>query len=280
MTVTIRPATESDSNACGDAMYVAFHTVDQQHGFPSYFTDRDHAQQAARSLITADHVYSLIAEGNGRILGSVFMNEKRPIRAIGPVSVHPDVQNRGIGRKFMDHLLDRASNAVGVRLTQDAFNVASLSLYTSLGFSIAESLVILTGKCTTQPPADITVRPVRETERQACIDLSTRVLGFDRVPQSLLDLQCVIRKGHLTAYTAELSVDGYTIAETEDDIRVLIQAIAAQKSSPCSFLLPMRYTTLLRNCLIDSFRITKPLNLMVKGQYQSPKGYYLPNLLY
>jgi predicted N-acetyltransferase YhbS len=280
MTITIRPATESDSHACGDAMYVAFRTVDQRHGFPSYFTDRNHAQQAAHSLITADYVYALVAEGNGRILGSAFMNEKRPIHAIGPVSVHPDVQTRGIGRKFMNHLLDRAHSAAGVRLTQDAFNVSSLALYASLGFSLVESLVILTGKCTAPPPANITVRSVRETDRQTCIDLSHQVIGFDRVPQSLLDLQCIIRDDHLTAYTADLSVDGYSFAETEDDMRALIHAIAAQQSGPCSFLLPTRYASLLRDCLANGFRITKPLNLMVKGQYQSPQGCYLPNLLY
>jgi predicted N-acetyltransferase YhbS len=141
MSISFRQATHRDIEACAESMYVAFITVDKQYGFPSYFTDLTHARDVARNLITNPHGYGVVAIDNTRIVASAFMDEKRQIRATGPVSAHPDFQGRGIGRGLMAHLLTRARDAASVRLTQDAYNMTSLSLYTSLGFALAESLV-------------------------------------------------------------------------------------------------------------------------------------------
>lgn len=280
MMVSIRQATEADIDGCAQSMYVAFLTLDKRHHFPSYFTDLDHAKMAARILITNDNSYGLVAESDGRIVGSAFMNEKRPIRAIGPVSVHPDFQNRGIGRRLTDLLLDRANDAPSMRLTQDAFNTGSLALYTSLGFDTVESLALVQGKFKTQPPPDLEFRPIFKTDYDECIALCQKVAGFDRVPNNPIDMFCILRNGHITAYTVDLSTEGYTLGESEADVQALILHIAAQKSSQLAFLVPHSYPNLLRWCIDEGLHITKPLNLMVKGQYQKPKGIYLPNLLY
>ena len=280
MSITIRQATQNDIDACAEAMYEAFITVDQKHGFPSYFTDLPHAKDAARSLITNPHGYGIVATDNHQVIASAFMNEKRPIRAIGPVSVHPNHQGRGIGRQLMEHLLNRAQDALSVRLTQDAFNTISLSLYTSLGFALVESLVWIEGKFKTLPPNVDTIYPITEKNRDDCIALCQKVTGFDRVPDNLTDTHCVIKNNRITAYTVGLSTDGYTVAETENDMRTLMLGIAAQKSGTLSCLMPTRHTTLLLWCLNEGLKIRKPLNLMVKGHYQHPNGIYFPNLLY
>jgi len=280
MMVSIRQTTEADIEGCAQAMYVAFLTIDKRHHFPSYFTDLDHAKMAARTLITNDNTYSLVGESEGRIVGSAFMNETRPIRAIGPVSVHPDFQKKGIGHRLMDMLLDRASDAPSVRLTQDAFNTGSLALYTSLGFNTVESLALVQGKFKSQPASDFEFRPVLKTDYDECIALCQKVAGFDRVPSNPIDMFCVLRDGHITAYTVTLSTEGYTLGKSEDDVRALILNIAAKKSGDLAFLVPHTYPELLRWCLSEGLHITKPLNLMVKGQYQTPAGVYLPNLLY
>jgi hypothetical protein len=93
-------------------------------------------------------------------------------------------------------------------------------------------------------------------------------------------MYCVTRNNRITAYTVDLSTDGYTLGETETDIQALILNIAAQKSGELAFLVPTSYSDLLRWCLNEGLRVTKPLTLMVKGDYQTPVGIYLPNLLY
>lgn len=280
MIVSIRQAKEADINACAQAMYSAFLAIDKRHHFSSYFTDLDHARMVAQNLITGDNIYGLVAEADGRIVGSAFMNETRPTRAVGPVSIHPNFQNRGIGRKLMDMLLNRASDAPSVRLTQDAFNTGSLALYTSLGFNTVEFLTLIQGKFKSQPSSDVAFRPVFKTDYDECIALCQKIVGFDRVPSNPIDMYCVTRNGHITAYTVDLSTDGYTLGETEADIQALILNIAAQKSSELAFLVPASYPNLLRWCLNEGMRITKPLTLMAKGDYQVPKGIYFPNLLY
>ncbi len=280
MMISVRQATEADIDACAQAMYIAFLTIDKRHHFSSYFTDLDHARMATQNLITNDNIYGLVAEADGRVVASAFMNEKRPIRAVGPVSVHPDFQNRGIGRKLMDMLLDRANDAPSVRLTQDAFNTGSLALYTSLGFNTVEYLALIQGKFKSQAPSDLKFRPVFKTDFDKCIALCQKVVGFDRVPGNPIDMYCVIHNDRITAYTVDLSTDGYTLGETEADIQALILNIAAKTSGELAFLVPTSYPNLLRWCLSEGMRITKPLNLMVKGEYQTPRGIYLPNLLY
>jgi len=280
MSITFRQATESDFKTCAESMYIAFKTVDQKHGFPSYFTNLHHAQDAARSLITNPDAYNVVATENNRIIASAFMNEKRDICGIGPVSVHPDYQGQGIGRKIMEHLLERAQNADSIRLTQDAFNTTSLSLYTSLGFALVESLTWIEGKLKNIPSTNSDIRRLNQSDHTHCIDLCTQILGFYRGPSTFSDTFGLFQNNELTAYTTCLSTDGYTLAQTEEDMRNLIIGLAAQQSGTISFLLPTQHTQLLLWCLGEGLKIKKPLNLMVKGEYQPPNGIYFPNLLY
>jgi len=279
MPITILQSFKTDIETCAESMYTAFITVDKQHGFPSYFTDLNHAKDAARNMITSEQGYGIVATDNNRVIASAFMNEKRPIRAIGPVSVHPDFQGRGIGRKLMEHLLKRAQGAPSVRLTQDAFNTTSLSLYTSLGFALVASLVWIEGKFKNIPENVPEIYPIREENRKDCIALCKKVTGFNRVPDNLTNAHCVIKDQRVAAYTLSLSTDGYTVAETEDDMHALMLGIATQKSGTLSCLMPTRYTHLLLSSISEGFKSKKPLNLMVKVDYQQPKGFYFPNLL-
>ena len=79
--------------------------------------------------------YSVVAEIDGRIVGSNFLDERNSIAGVGPITVDPTVQNRAIGRRLMDAVYDRATEKdfAGVRLIQAGFHTRSLSLYAKLG---------------------------------------------------------------------------------------------------------------------------------------------------
>ncbi len=67
-----------------------------------------------------------------------FLDERDPIRGLGPITVDPEGQNAGAGRRLMQAAIERREGAPGIRLLQDAFHMRSLRLYQSLGFDVKE----------------------------------------------------------------------------------------------------------------------------------------------
>ena len=105
----------------------------------------------------------MVAEVDGRIVGSNFLDQRGPIRGVGPITVAPEGQNSGVGRKLMQAVLERGDGAPGIRLLQDAFHMRSLALYESLGFDVKEGVGVVRGSPRSDPPADMQVRPIGRT---------------------------------------------------------------------------------------------------------------------
>jgi predicted N-acetyltransferase YhbS len=89
----------------------------------------------------------VVAESEGRILGSNCLDERSVIAGLGPVTVDPSVQDRGVGRKLMEAVLARARERyfTAVRLLQSAFHNRSLALYSLLGFNACEPVSLMQG---------------------------------------------------------------------------------------------------------------------------------------
>src|ERR1700745_3673200 len=133
-------------------------------------------------LIANPGVYGVVAEREGRILGSNFLDERSLIGGIGPITVDPAAQNAGIGRRLMEGVIERAATRKlpGIRLVQDGFHNRSLCLYTKLGFVTREPLSVMQG-----PPLDArlpgyAVRGATTGDADACNALCHRVHGFER----------------------------------------------------------------------------------------------------
>lgn len=136
MEIILRAPTPEDASEGGRILYQAFRTLADQHNFPPDFPSVEVAGGLLGMLIGHPGFYGVVAEQAGKIVGSNFMDERSPVAGIGPISVDPEIQNKGIGRRLMHAVLDRAAakKAPGVRLVQAAFHNRSLSLYTTLGF--------------------------------------------------------------------------------------------------------------------------------------------------
>ena len=131
MGFTIREAVADDWQECGRICYEAFATVAARHGFPPDFPTVAAAAEPIRYVINHPRIYGVVAESDGRILGSNFLDERSTISGLGPISVDPAAQDHGVGRALMTAVLDRAGErrAPGVRLIQIAYHNRSLSLY-------------------------------------------------------------------------------------------------------------------------------------------------------
>jgi predicted N-acetyltransferase YhbS len=287
MAVNVRTATPSDAEACGRIIYEAFKSLADHHGFPPDFPALEAATQLARTFISHPAIFSVVAEEGGRVIGSNFLSEGDPIRGVGPITVDPSVQGNGVGRRLMNSVLERGHGAAGIRLLQDAFNMRSLSLYASLGFEVREPVVVMSGRPTGQPAADVMVRRLTEQDLEAGDALCVRVHGISRASEladavRLLAPVAVEREGRLRGYMTSPTfwIVNHGLAETEDDMKALILGAAAIHAGPLSFLMPVRQAGLFRWCLHEGLKAVKPMTLMTKGAYRAPGGSYLPSVFY
>jgi len=285
--VEIRPAVPSDAEACGRLSYEAFKGIRERHGFPPHFPTVEIAIQRANFCISHPSIFGVVAESDGQIIGSNFLDERDSIRGLGPVTVDPQVQARGIGRRLMETVLERARGAVGVRLVQDSFNMLSISLYASFGFEVKEPLLLMRGKPNGKLPSGIVVRPLEEDDLSECAALCRKVHEFDRLNElrdalKALSPLVAVREGRITAYALALhrSSLNHAVADTEEDMKALLLGAASMNTEPLSLLLPVRQASFFRYCLSEGFRAVLPMTLMAMGKYQEPAGCHIPSILY
>ena len=286
--VSLRPAREGDAEACGRIIFEAFRRLAERHHFPPDFPSAEAGVEMARGFIAHPSVFGVVAEHDGRVIGSNFLTEFDEIRAVGPITVDPASQARGVGRRLMQAVMERAAGAAGVRLVQDAFNTASISLYASLGFDAREPLALVRGvPASRAAAAGVEVRPMREDDLPGCAELCRKVHGVERTGELRLTIgrlgsTVLLRGGRVAAYVSapRFWVLNHGVAETEEDMRALLLAAGAAGAEPLSFLLPIQQAGFFRWCLSEGFRVVKPMTLMTVGKYHEPRGHYFPSVLY
>jgi predicted N-acetyltransferase YhbS len=283
--LTVRLATPEDSAVCGEICYRAFSKINGTHNFPCDFPGPEASTGLLSALFSGPGLYCVVAEIEGRIVGSNVLDERSIIMGIGPVSVDPDVQNHGVGRKLMQAVIDRANerHAAGIRLVQAAFHNRSLSLYTNLGFDVREPLSCIQGRPLERNVPGCQVRPAVAADLGACNLLSHQVHGFDRgadLAQSIKSQTAVVveRAGRITGYASALAFSSHGTAETNLDMQALFAS--AESFGGSGILVPSRNTALLRWCLANGLRVVQPMTLMSIGLYNQPAGAWFPSVLF
>jgi GNAT superfamily N-acetyltransferase len=101
-TITVRPLRESDLPAADHIMRVAFGTYLGAPDPVSVFGDADYVK--TRYLAAPDCAWA--AEIDGEIVGSNFATRWGSFAFFGPLTVRVDVQDRGIGSRLMEPVMD------------------------------------------------------------------------------------------------------------------------------------------------------------------------------
>jgi GNAT superfamily N-acetyltransferase len=272
-----------DIPACGQICYEAFSTFNAAHGFPCDFPVPEAAKGVISMMFSTPGFYCVVAESGGRVVGSNVLDERSVIYGVGPISIDPNAQNLGVGRKLMEAVMDRASErgAAGVRLVQAAFHNRSFSLYASLGFDIREPLACMQGRTSERSIPGCTVRPATPVDAGACNALSQRLHGFDRAAELAQAIaqgtaRVVERGERITGYTTALAFFGHSTAETNVDLQALIAS--AEFFAGAGILVPSRNNVLLRWCLANGLRVVQLMTLMSTGLYNDPEGAWLPSI--
>jgi predicted N-acetyltransferase YhbS len=287
MGLEIRAASPADAGACARICFDAFKGIAERCGYPLDFPSPEYARVVVDTLIGSPEVFGVVAERNGRVVGSNFLDERDPIRGVGPISVDPRQQGGGIGRRLMQAVLERGRDASGVRLLQDAHNSVSLSLYASLGFDVKEPIALMSGRPGSEPANDgIEVRRLGAGDLGACAELCRSVHGFERTGALKANLgqfgaRVAVRDGRVVAYVSTLTVWplAHGVAARDEDMRSLILGAAAGETATLSFLVPTR-SQLFGWCVKQGMRTVKSMNLMSVGRYNEPAGAWFPSVMY
>ncbi len=284
--VMLRGGRLEDAVNCGTIVYKGFRDIAEQHGFVPDLPSAEYGAEMLTQLLANPTIYSVVAETeDGRVIGSNFLWEGDTIAGIGPITVDPTAQNRSVGRRLMEHVLQRTREKrfVGVRLVQAAYHSRSLSLYTKLGFDVREPLANLQGEPLDLTIPNRTVRPVNETDLAACNQLCDRIHGHDRTNELKAAVERGTAKlveydGRVSGYSTEIGFLGHAVGENNEDLKALIGA--APEFTGSGFYLPMRNGELFRWCLKHGLRVTQTATLMSLGLYNEPSGAFLPSVLY
>lgn len=281
----LRPASPADIDVCGRILFEAFATLAATHGFPPDFPTVGVATGCMRGLIENPGFYGVVAERDGVVVGSSFLDERGSIVAIGPVSVDPAAQDGRVGRALMAAVLERAADlgAAGVRLLQISYHNRSLSLYAKLGFDVRGSFAAMHGIPTGGPLPGYLVRPATPGDQGACDALCVRVHGHDRaaeVEHAIAKGRALVveRLGRITAYATGIGYFHHAVAETDDDLCALIAS--ADRVDPPGIVVPLEDGAVFRWCLAHGLRVFFVMNMMTMGIWQRPAGAYLPSVGY
>lgn len=281
----LRSGTLEDAGRCGVICFEAFKSIASEHNFPWDFPSAEVATGVMKTLLAHPGFYSVVAESNGKVVGSNFLDERGPIAGIGPITVDPASQNQSIGRRLMRDVVERCERrgVPGVRLLQSAYHNRSLCLYTKLGFETRETVSKLDGEPLNIRLPGYEVRPATKADAPACNALCRRVHGHHRGGElddaiNQESARVVEHLGEITAYCTDIAFFGHSVAETNQGLQALIGAASAFPGG--GFLVPTRNSELFRWCLGRGLRLVHQLTLMTIGLYNEPAAPYLPSVLY
>jgi len=279
----IRRAGTPDAAACGRAAFEAHRCVAEISNFPAEHPSLEFSVGLMSAKLADPRARGWVALARGEVIGSVFLNDLGAAAAVGPLTVHPSHEG-GAGRALMQAALrDAGSRGVKrLRLVQSPSHLRSLALYASLGFEAREPLVLLRGKPASLA-GDGVVRPLVAADAAACDALCERVHGFARAGEVAQaagqPTACVLeRAGRVRAYASAIGFRGHSVAESVEELAFLVSH-APQPPGP-GFFVPIRQSGLLRTLLAGGMRALWPAMLMTRGDYQEPKGAFLPSIAF
>ncbi len=283
--LAIRSATAADGDRCAEIFYDAFVAIATRHGFPAEPGSPEFTRYKVSEMLATEGFVGLVAERDGEVLGSAFIDERAAIAGIGPVTVALPAQDQGVGCALMKAALAREQEreAPGVRLVQTAYHYRSLALYSKLGFMIREPLSVLQGTPSVVSVPGRAVRPARTDDLAACGVLCQRIHGHDRNGEledaiKAHTARVVERPERIAGYATGLGYGWHAVAETNEDLFALLGS--AEEFMGLGILVPSRNGELLRWCLGNGLRILQQSTLMTIGLYNEPAGAWLPSIVY
>lgn len=285
ITLMIRRMEERDITRAGEVIVTAFNDVFARHGFPQPFSSPEVGIGLARGYLQREPQECFVAVEGGRVVGSGFLHLRGDTAGIGPITVDPSWQAKGVGREIMMTVIRAGRYCPSLRLVQDAFNMASFSLYSKLGFAACGTVMSMAGQEFRLPgrTRGITVREMTAEDGARVSTLDAKLTGISR-PQ---DLQYFLSHpphlvglaaGKLAGYLCFLRTGTATFlgpaAATEPAVlkALITHAIEIEQGKILRMRLPARHAELFRDLMKIGFQVEVLQTYMVRGPWKPPKG--------
>lgn len=286
--IELKRATAEHADAIARITYDAFAEVSHRHGFEPEIANPEMGRHLVQMFIGRPDIHGVVAIDGGQVIGHNFVQLTDAVAGVGPICVDPKRQCKGVGRELMKHIVDYSIKNHGpqVRLVQEAFNMASLSLYASLGFDVTEPLVLMS----VPTMSEATCRPLAAADVDAADALCKATQNVSRRNELTAmiamgpSMGCVphgrFRDGRLSGFCVP-GFFGFGAGQTADDLLLTSRVAVAALPPPLQrILLPARNGDLFRAALSQGFRSIKVMQLMAMGPYQSPSGFWAPSIAY
>lgn len=266
--------------------HLAFDTLHLKHNVHRDVPDEHVGGLIIGGVINRPDYTGVVAIENGRVVGSNFLLHADDVCGVGPITVDPRVQTRGIGRMLMQWVIDEARRLRGanvrVRLFQEAVNTTSLSLYTNLGFRWCDAAAMMNPKAAEiDNPA---IAPMTDADLPEVGRLSGERGGFSRERDAAQLLKLGLpgfvlrRDGRVVGYQIA-SLFGHAAAETTEELLALCSHTARHVPPPMAVVIvPMSQSAVFSAALQNGFRVAKVVNAMSIGAYELAKGPSLPSI--
>ena len=85
MTVTLRRGHPDDAPELGRICHAAFSALANAHNFPPDFPNAEVATGVVRGMLGNSGFFGVVAEADGKIAGSNFLDERNSISGVGPI---------------------------------------------------------------------------------------------------------------------------------------------------------------------------------------------------
>jgi GNAT superfamily N-acetyltransferase len=276
---------ERDVTRVGEVIVAAFNDVSARHGFPQPFPSFEVGIRLARGYLRLEPQECFVAVEGGQVVGSGFLHLRGDTAGIGPITVDPLCQSKGIGKEIMMAVIRSGRHCPSLRLVQDAFNIVSFPLYSKLGFATCGTVISLAGQEFRLPgrPRGIAIRETGSDDAARVTALDTKLTGITR-PQ---DIQYLLNQppqlisfveGKLAGYLCLLRMGsgtflGPAVATEPAVLRTLIaHAIEMEQGKVLRMRLPARHAELFRDLMRMGFQVETLQTYMVRGPWKAPRG--------
>src|SRR5260221_7040200 len=112
----IRRMEERDVVRAGEVIVAAFSDVCTRHAFPPPFPVSEVGVGIARGYLHLEPQECFVAEEGGRVVGSGFLHLRGATAGIGPITVDPISQSKGVGKELMMTVLRAGRHCPSLRL--------------------------------------------------------------------------------------------------------------------------------------------------------------------
>jgi GNAT superfamily N-acetyltransferase len=284
MALELVPTTEDQIPRLAQICHEAFSALHDRFGIERDIPNAEVGGMIISQTVKRPDYTGVMAVLDGRVVGSNFLLHADEVAGVGPITVDPGVQAKGIGKALMQWVIDEARRREirQVRLFQEGLNTTSLSLYTALGFDWRDSAALMQA-----PPAaaeDPTIRPLGPDDLGAVAELSRKGYGFSRAADAaqLLEWQVPgflrVRDGVPVGYLFG-TLFGHAGAETDEDLLALAGEAARHLPPPVArYICPMARPVLYRKALAAGHRTLKLLSYMSLGDFVAPTGSHFPSI--